>query len=83
MFQNPLVNDFQGVLVTSGDALETLELHIEVKRGADAMAVVEDVAQDVKRIFQISPTLCVLKLGTLARAFEASIKAPRFVDKRT
>lgn len=83
MFQNPLVNDFQGVLVTSGDALETLELHIEVKRGADAMAVVEDVAQDVKRTFQISPTLCVLKLGTLAKAFESSIKAPRFVDKRT
>ena len=83
MFQNPLVNDFQGVLVTSEDALETLELHIEVKRGADAMAVVEDVFQDVKRTFQISPTLCVLKLGTLAKAFESSIKAPRFVDKRT
>ena len=51
--------------------------------GADAMAVAEGVVQDVKRIFQFSPTLCVLKLGTLAKAFESSIKAPRFVDKRT
>ena len=83
LFQNPLVNDFQGVLVTSKDALETLELHIEIKRGADAMAVADGVAHDIKRTFEISPELCVLELGTLAKLFESSIKAPRFVDKRT
>lgn len=83
LFQNPLVNDFQGVLVTSKDALETLELHIEIKRGADAMAVADGVAQDIKRTFEISPELRVLELGTLAKLFESSIKAPRFVDKRT
>ena len=83
LFQNPLVNDFQGVLVTSKDALEILELHIEIKRGADAMAVADGVAQDIKRTFEISPELCVLELGTLAKLFESSIKAPRFVDKRT
>ena len=83
MFRNPEVNDFQGVLVTGDDALETLELHIEIKRGADAAAIADGVARDVKRTFEISPELRVLELGTLAKAFESSIKAPRFVDRRT
>ncbi len=83
MFRNPLVNDFQGVLVTGDDALETLELHIEVKRGADADAVAAKVTDDVKRSFEITPEIRVLELGSLAKAFEASIKAPRFVDRRT
>jgi len=83
MFRNPLVNDFQGVLVTGDDALETLELHIEVKRGADADAVAGEVTKDVKRSFEITPEIRVLDLGSLAKAFEASIKAPRFVDRRT
>ena len=83
MFRNPLVNDFQGVLVTGDDALETLELHIEVKRGADAVAVAGEVTKDVKRSFEITPEIRVLDLGSLAKAFEASIKAPRFVDRRT
>ncbi len=83
LFRNPLVNDFQGVLVTGDGALETLELHIEVKRGADADAVAGKVTDDVKRSFEITPEIRVLELGSLAKAFEASIKAPRFVDRRT
>ena len=83
MFRNPLVNDFQGVLVTGDGALETLELHIEVKRGADSDAVARTVSDDVKRSFEITPEVRVLALGSLAKAFESSIKAPRFVDQRT
>ena len=83
MFQNPLVNDFQGVLVTGDGGLETLELHIEVKRGADSDAVARTVLDDVKRSFEITPEIRVLELGSLAKAFESSIKAPRFVDRRS
>lgn len=83
MFRNPLVNDFQGVLVTGDDALETLELRIEVKRDADSGAVASRIADDVRRAFEISPEVQVLEIGTLAKAFESSIKAPRFVDERT
>jgi phenylacetate-CoA ligase len=83
MFRNPEVNDFQGVLVTGADALETLELHIEVKRGAAGEAIARGVADDVKRAFGFTPEISVLELGVLAKAFESSIKAPRFVDQRT
>ena len=83
MFRNPVVNDFQAVLVTDDDALETLTLRIEVKRGVDPDTAAERVAGEVKGIFEVSPRVEVLALGTLAKAFESSIKAPRFLDQRT
>ncbi len=82
MFRNVLVNDFQAVLVTGEDELETLRLRIEIKRGSDAAAVAEQVASEVRHTFEISPETEVLELGTLAKLFEGSIKAPRFVDER-
>ena len=36
----------------------------------------------VKRVFEVSALVEVLPLGTLAREFEKSVKAPRFVDQR-
>jgi hypothetical protein len=30
----------------------------------------------------VTPTVVVLETGTLAREFESSVKAPRFVDAR-
>jgi phenylacetate-CoA ligase len=83
MFKNPDVNDFQAVLKTAASALETLEVRIEAKRGADPASAARDVAAAIKRTFEISPEVKVLDLGTLAKSFESSIKAPRFVDERT
>jgi len=83
MFRNPQVNDFQGVLVTDQSALETLRVRVEVKRGADAQAVCAEIAAAVKKTFEISPEIELLELGTLAKQFESSIKAPRFVDQRS
>jgi phenylacetate-CoA ligase len=83
MFANPLVNDFQAVLKTGPSALEALEVRIEVKRGSDPFAAARDVAAAVKRTFEVSPEVKVLELGTLAKSFESSIKAPRFVDDRS
>jgi phenylacetate-CoA ligase len=83
MFKNPVVNDFQAVLRTEASALETLEVRIEVKRGAAPDAAAREVVQAVKRTFEVSPEVTVLDLGTLAKNFESSIKAPRFVDERT
>lgn len=82
MFRNPEVNDFQGVLTTNRSGIETLRVRIEVKRGADAAAAARKVAGDVKSTFEVTPVVEVLELGTLAKAFETSIKAPRFVDER-
>ena len=82
MFRHAQVNDFQGVLVTGADALETLRVRIEVRRGADGEAVAGEIAGAVKHTFEVTPEVEVLELGTLAKAFESSIKAPRFVDQR-
>jgi phenylacetate-CoA ligase len=36
----------------------------------------------MKKTFQVTPQVTLLQRGTLAREFEANVKAPRFVDKR-
>ncbi len=82
VFAIPPVNDFQAVLVTDDDDLETLSVRIEVRRGDDARSVADDLARRIKSTFEVSPRVEVLEIGTLARAFESSIKAPRFVDER-
>ena len=73
MFQNERVNDFQAVLATGDDALESLRVKIEIKRGADADDVANDIAASVKRTFEITPAVEVLQTGALAKLFETSI----------
>ena len=82
MFRDEAVNDFQAVLVTGQDELEVLRLRVEFRRGADAEAAAEHLKGDVKRAFEVSPEIEVLEQGALAKLFESSIKAPRFVDER-
>jgi phenylacetate-CoA ligase len=83
MFSQPQVNDFQAVMVTEdATGREALRLLIEVKRGADSGEVSRAVETLIKRVFEVTPDVEVLPLGTLAAEFERSIKAPRFVDKR-
>jgi len=53
-----------------------------VRRGEDNAAIAGDLAERVKSVFEVSPRIEVLEIGTLARLFESSIKAPRFVDQR-
>jgi hypothetical protein len=36
----------------------------------------------VRDTFGLTPEVAVLEAGTLAREFEASVKTPRFVDRR-
>lgn len=81
VFRNHGVNDFKCELVSAGD-LDQLQLSVELRRGADAVAVAEGLLQSVKETFEVTPELIVLETGTLAREFESSIKAPRFLDKR-
>ena len=55
---------------------------IEVKREMDDDTVSREVAASVRSAFEVRPDVEVLPLGTLARDFEASVKAPRFQDLR-
>ena len=82
MFRNPRLNDFKAEIV-SASGLDVLKLSIEVKTGADAAVVKQQVADDTKSVFEVTPEVVVLESGTLAKEFESSVKAPRFSDKRS
>jgi phenylacetate-CoA ligase len=81
LFQQREVNDFkcEAVTVRSEDALRVF---VEIKRGCDAQAAICDLSHAIRRVFELTPEIVPLPLGTLAKEFEASIKAPRIVDRR-
>jgi phenylacetate-CoA ligase len=59
-----------------------LWLSVEFRRGVDAAGAAAAVERQTKLKFEVTPRVVVLEPGTLAREFEASVKAPRFVDAR-
>jgi phenylacetate-CoA ligase len=81
MFRNVAVADFKAELVSAHD-LDVLRLSIEVRRGTTPLPVSDGLRTSVRDTFGLSPEVVVLDAGTLAREFEASIKTPRFVDRR-
>lgn len=82
MFQQGAVQDFKGEAVTATDGQDRLRLLVELRRGADAAAVIQELVAAVKRKFEQTCEVEVLAAGTIAQDFEKSVKAPRFVDKR-
>jgi phenylacetate-CoA ligase len=82
MFRDAAVSDFKCELLAA-DGNDVLRVSIEVRRGADAAAVSATLKQRIKQTFEVTPEVAVLETGALAREFEASVKAPRFADRRT
>ena len=82
LFADRELNDFKAEAATGDDGNDLLRLSIEVARDADASAVAGRVAAGVRGAFEVTPEVAVLDAGTLAREFESSVKAPRFVDRR-
>jgi len=76
LFRDPEVVDFRAELLNEGSN-DVLHLHVEMRSQAK-----ERVIEVVKRTFQVTPRVTLLERGTIAREFEANIKAPRFVDRR-
>jgi len=81
VFRNPAVNDFKCEALTVAD-LDVLRVSIEAKRGSDPAAVSAVLLADFRHTFELQPEVAILETGTLAREFEASVKAPRIVDRR-
>jgi phenylacetate-CoA ligase len=81
MFRQAAVVDFRAELYTR-DGLEGLRVLIELPRDAEPAVTAAAVAASVKRTFEVTPEVRVLERGTLAREFEKSVKAARFVDAR-
>lgn len=81
MFRHVEIGDFRAEAINEGGN-DILRVSIEVRRDADAGAVSTLVAGEVKERFELAPEIVVLETGTLAREFEANVKAARFVDRR-
>ncbi|MDH3231983.1 MAG: AMP-binding protein [Alphaproteobacteria bacterium] len=81
MFRIGEVNDFKVELRTVEDR-EVLRLAVELKRGTVETALTDKLAGELRSVFEVRPDIEVLATGTLAREFETSVKAPRFVDLR-
>ena len=82
MFAHRSVNDFKLELIGDAAGLEHLRVSVEPRRGADIEAMRADLGRRIKATFELSPDIVILEPGMLAREFEASVKAPRFIDLR-
>jgi phenylacetate-CoA ligase len=81
LFRYAEIGDFRAEALNEGDN-DFLRLAIELRRGVDATAFVESLQKSFRGKFELVPQVAVLETGTLAREFEANIKASRFVDRR-
>jgi phenylacetate-CoA ligase len=81
MFNVPEIADFRAELVTAADQ-EVFRLIIEVKRDADRHGVAAQLASVVRQRYELTPEVVLQQIGTLAKEFESSVKAPRFTDRR-
>jgi phenylacetate-CoA ligase len=81
MFRHAEIGDFRAEAVNDGGN-DALRLSIELRRGAQADAVSGMLINEVKEKFELAPQIVVLETGTLAKEFEANVKAARFVDRR-
>ena len=81
VFRHVDISDFKAELVTDRD-LETLLVSVEVRRGVDQAVAAERLKVAVREHFELTPRIVVVETGTLAKQFEASVKTPRFVDRR-
>jgi phenylacetate-CoA ligase len=76
MFRDPDVVDFRAEVYNEGGN-DVLHLHVETRTGAAGR-----IAAMIRQTFEVAPEITLLARGTLAREFEANVKAPRFLDKR-
>jgi phenylacetate-CoA ligase len=59
-----------------------LLVSVEVRRGVDPAAAALRLQSAVHDRFELTPRIVLVETGTLAKEFEASVKMPRFVDRR-
>ncbi len=82
VFDIPEINDFKAELVTADDGTDRFAVSIEVRPGCDRDAVARNLVERTKGVFEVTPEIGILEIGTLATEFESSVKAPRFADLR-
>jgi phenylacetate-CoA ligase len=81
MFRHLEIGDFRAEVLSEGDN-DVLRLSVELRKGTEPDAASHLLITEMKEKFELAPQVVVLETGTLAREFEANIKAARFVDRR-
>ncbi|HEU5179129.1 MAG TPA: AMP-binding protein [Burkholderiales bacterium] len=81
IFRTVEIGDFRAEAMNEGGN-DFLRLSIEVRGGCDRGEVSRRIELQIKEKFELTPQITVLETGTLAREFEANVKAARFVDRR-
>jgi phenylacetate-CoA ligase len=81
MFRHAEIGDFRAEALNEGGN-DMLRLSIECRRGVDGNAICRLIAGEVKSKFELLPQVVLLDTGTLAKEFEANVKAARFIDRR-
>jgi phenylacetate-CoA ligase len=81
IFRTVEIGDFRAEALNEGGN-DHLKLSIEVRRGCDASEVARRVQLQTKEKFELTPQVAVLETGSLAKEFEANVKAARFIDRR-
>jgi len=81
IFRTVEIGDFRAEAMNEGGN-DFLKLSIEVRRGCDAGEITKRMEVQTKEKFELTPQVVILETGTLAREFEANVKAARFVDRR-
>ncbi|HEV3008588.1 MAG TPA: AMP-binding protein [Burkholderiales bacterium] len=81
MFRHLEIGDFRAEALNEGGN-DILRLSIEIRRGVDEKSLMGILAGKIKETFELAPQVVVLETGTLAKEFEANVKAARFVDRR-
>ncbi len=76
LFRDPDVVDFRAEVANDGGN-DVLRLFVEMRSPGEPRVI-----ESVRTTFQITPQVSLLPRGTIAKDFEAAVKAPRFVDKR-
>lgn len=82
MFATHEVADFKAEAVTTNAGQDELLVSLELKSGASVETTGRVLEVQIKETFEIAARLVFLEPKTLAREFEGSVKAPRFVDRR-
>jgi phenylacetate-CoA ligase len=81
MFRHLEVGDFRAEAINEGGN-DILRVSIEVKKGVDTEGWKKSLSVKIKETFELAPQVVVLETGTLAKEFEANVKAARFLDRR-
>ena len=82
IMSNANVSDFKAEAITADDGNDELLISIEVPRGGMPESIAVKLGEQVRSIFEIRPRIDTLTAGSLAKEFETSVKAPRFIDRR-